>query len=181
MVNVGRVEDRMVSLKSISSSASVSKSLNRIMPFVGAMAFVEQLTEKDRQNLWSSSVPMETKVSQTINIIAGRTMGISVIPGVVSPPRTFKPHQFLTNKYVGFFVMGEILGLVGEALTGTGISKYTNMYRRITRTASIPGAVGAVFDDIKPRGKSNYSPTSTRATSSDYASKYEASFLEANR
>jgi len=183
-VNAGRREGKMVvSLKNIAKGTNISKTVTKLSPIIAMGAFIEQLTEKDRAGLWSQNIPMEKKLSETINIVAGRTLGISVIPGATSPPRTFKPHQFLTNKYIGFWIMGEIIGLIGESMTGfNGISKYTNMYRRITRTASIPGAIGAVFDDVVPRGGQSSNPAKTRSVPNDsYARQYEASFLEANR
>jgi len=136
-----------MSLKSIVQGTNLNKAISKASPFIGAFAFVEQLTEKDRGALFSSSAPMEQKAAMLVDIIVGRITGYSPFK-LVSVPRTFNPVNAVLNKYVGFWLSAEIANLVADAVFPAG-KKFTGPFLRVARIAVVPGAIGGLFDDPK--------------------------------
>ena len=136
-----------MSLKSIVQGTSINKAVSKASPFIGAFAFVEQLTEKDRGALFSSSAPMEQKAAMLVDIIVGRITGYSVF-NLVRVPRTFQPVNAVMNKYVGFWLSAEIANIVADAVFPAA-KRFTRPFLRVARIAVVPGAIGGLFDDPK--------------------------------
>ena len=141
-----------LSLQSVTKGTNVTKAISKLSWAIGPFAFIEQLTEKDRAN-WGG-MPLEDQALEAIAVIAGRVAGIAV-PGARNRyPKTFRPWQAVTNKYTGFWIAVEIVGTIIKSVAPfTG--KFINPVQKIARIAVVPGAVGAIFDDIVPKKNSN--------------------------
>lgn len=163
-----------MTLKSVVTGTSLNRTISKAKPFIGAFAFVEQLTEKDRGALLSSSAPMEQKAAMLVDIIAGRITGYSPF-GLVRVPRTFNPVNAIMNKYVGFWLSAEIAHIVADAVFPPA-KKFTSPFVRVARIAVVPGAVGGIFDDPKTRYSRSTERTNVR-TENQSAMYYHAETL----
>jgi len=151
-----------MTLKGVIGGANLSKTVKKLKPLIAAGAFVDQLTEKDRGSIISSSMPVERKLEVILNIMTQRIAGIRFSPNGPTVPRTFKPHQFIVNKYMGFWLTLEIFGeIIPSILPAAG--RFISPIRNIARIAVVPGSIGAVFDD--PKG---VVPTASRSASVRY-------------
>jgi len=93
------------------------KIVDKLSWAIAPFAFVEQLTEKERSvGILSTKRPIQENAARIIDIISGRVAGISLL-GLVKAPRTFKVQRFFLNKYMGFWLIGEIANIIiGEFL-----------------------------------------------------------------
>ena len=149
-----------MTLQSVVKGTNVNKAISKLQWAIGPAAFIEQLTEKDRGS-WTS-YSLDEQALEVIAEIAGRVAGIKVPGAKFNYPRTFKPWQGITNKYVAFWIGAEIVGTVLKAVAPF-TAKFVNPVQKIARIAVVPGAVGAIFDDQlqkadqgKGPGKQNY-------------------------
>lgn len=155
------------------------KSLgNRVFPFVKAVsapiAFIEQISAKDRQTLGSSfsTASTTTQVKILSNIVLGRLAGITpfhkLSDGTILPtaPQTINPAGVL-NKWtnagligIGYKVLG---GAINKQTASMGLGSVvpeTSKIGSIGKSVLIGGALGGFFDDApvdmsKPQQVSN--------------------------
>jgi len=137
-----------LSLQSVTKGTNINKAIGKLSWAIGPFAFVEQLTEKDRQG-WAN-MPLEDQALEVIAVIAGRVVGMKVPGARQTYPRTFRPWQGIANKYTGFWLVVEIVG-TGIKAVAPFTAKFINPIQKIARIAVVPGAIGAIFDDIVPK------------------------------
>jgi len=134
----------------LSGIPDLPKLVDKLSWAIAPFAFVEQLTGKERSvGILSANRPIEENAGRIIDIISGRIAGVSLL-GLVKAPRTFKLKNFLLNKYMGFWIIGEIAAIVASAVV-PALSRVVNPVVKITRIAVLPGSIGAVFDDPVPK------------------------------
>jgi len=130
----------------LSGVPDLGKLTDKLSWAIAPFAFVEQLTGKERQaGILNANRPIQENAARIIDIISGRIAGVSLL-GIVKAPRTFKLRNFILNKYMGFWIIGELAAIVASAII-PALSKIVNPVVKITRIAVIPGSIGAVFDD----------------------------------
>lgn len=142
------------------------KSLgNRVFPFVKAVsapiAFIEQISAKDRQTLGSSfsSASTTTQLKIMSNIVLGRLAGITpfhkLSDGTMLPtaPQTINPAGVI-NKWTNAGLIGIAYKVLGGAVNkqtasmGLGsVVPETAKIGSIGKSVLIGGALGGFFDD----------------------------------
>lgn len=155
----------------LSGVPDLPKLVDKLSWAIAPFAFVEQLTGKERAvGILSANRPIQENAARIIDIISGRIAGVSIL-GMVKAPRTFKIRNFILNKYMGFWIIGEIAAIVASAVI-PALGKVVNPIVKITRIAVLPGSIGAVFDDPAPKRSSGGSFESARSTgTTDLSSK----------
>lgn len=134
----------------LSGVPDLPKLVDKLSWAIAPFAFVEQLTGKERAvGILSPNRPIQENAARMIDIISGRIAGVSLL-GMVKAPRTWRPQNFILNKYMGFWIIGEIAAIVVNAIV-PALAKVVNPIVKITRIAVIPGSIGAVFDDPAPK------------------------------
>ena len=171
------------------------KSLgNRIFPVVKAVsapiAFIEQISAKDRQTLGSSfsTASTTTQVKILSNIVLGRLAGVTpfhkLSDGTILPtaPQTINPAGVL-NKWTNAGLMGIGYKVLGGAINkqtasmGLGsVVPETAKIGSIGKSVLIGGALGGFFDDA-PLDMSKPQQTSTpqsfpSLTNTNYSNNY---------
>lgn len=140
----------------LTSVPDMSKLVDKLSWAIAPFAFIEQLTEKERATgILSANRPIQENAARIIDIISGRVAGVSLL-GIVKAPRTFKIRRFILNKWMGFWLIGEIANIVIGAIVPAA-NKILGPVVKITRIAVIPGSVGAVFDDPAPKKTGSHS------------------------
>ena len=138
---------------------------NKIFPFVKAVsapiAFLEQITAKDRQTLGSSfsSASTTTQLKILSNITLGRLAGLTpfhkLSDGTILPtaPQTINPSGVL-NKWTNAGLIGIAYKVIGGAVNkqtasmGLGsVVPETAKVGSIGKSVLIGGALGGFFDD----------------------------------
>jgi len=130
----------------LSGVPDLGKLTDKLSWAIAPFAFVEQLTGKERAaGILNANRPIQENAARIIDIISGRIAGVSLL-GIVKAPRTFKMRNFILNKYMGFWILGELAQIIVSAAI-PALSRVVNPIVKITRIAVIPGSIGAVFDD----------------------------------
>jgi len=152
---------------------------NKLFPFVKAVsapiAFIEQISAKDRQTLGSSfsTASTTTQVKILANITLGRLAGITpfhkLSDGTILPtaPQTINPAGVL-NKWTNAGLIGIAYKVIGGSVNkmskdmGLGsVVPETAKVGSIAKSILIGGALGGFFDD--PVVKSSTVTTSTQS------------------
>jgi hypothetical protein len=164
---------------------------NRLFPFVKAVsapiAFLEQITAKDRQDLGNSfsQAGYTTQLKIMSNIVMGRLAGITpfhkLSDGTMLPtaPQTINPSGVI-NKWTNAGLIG-----IGYKLLGGGINKMskdmgmgsvipeTAKIGSIGKSVLIGGALGGFFDDAPAKAQTftrQSFPSTNRALTTTYNS-----------
>ena len=139
---------------------------NKLFPFVKAVsapiAFLEQITAKDRQTLGATFTQATTTTQLKIlaNITLGRLAGITpfhkLSDGTILPtaPQTINPAGVL-NKWTNAGLIGIAYKVLGGALNkfgkdmglGSSLVPETSKIGSIGKSVLIGGALGGFFDD----------------------------------
>ena len=137
---------------------------NRLFPIVKAgaapLAFIEQISAKDRQTLGStfSNAGTFSQLKMLTNIIFGRTAGLTpfqMIDGKKfnGAPQTFNPSGAF-NKWTTGGIIGILYGVVGKAINRTSsnagfgsVLPATSKIMSIAKSVFAGGILGGVFDD----------------------------------
>ncbi len=137
---------------------------NRIFPVVKAIsapiAFLEQISAKDRQTLGStfSNAGTFSQVKMLVNIVTGRTAGITLFKTIDGKtfngaPQTFNPSGAF-NKWTTGGLIGILYGVLGTAINRTSanaglgsILPATSKIKSIGKSIFAGGILGGVFDD----------------------------------
>ena len=137
---------------------------NRLFPIVKAgaapLAFIEQISAKDRQTLGStfSNAGTFSQLKMLANIIAGRTAGLTPFANIDGKkfngaPQTFNPSGAF-NKWTTGGVIGILYGVVGKAINKTSsnagfgsVLPATSKIMSISKSVFAGGILGGVFDD----------------------------------
>jgi len=137
---------------------------NRLFPIVKAgaapLAFIEQISAKDRQTLGStfSSAGTFSQLKMLANIIMGRTAGITPFGTIDGKkfngaPQTFNPSGAF-NKWTTGGLIGILYGVVGKAINRTSsnagfgsVLPATSKIMSIAKSVFAGGILGGVFDD----------------------------------
>ena len=149
---------------------------NKLFPFVKAatpiVAFLEQISSKDRQTLGStfSQASTGTQFKIMANIVLGRLAGITLFhklsDGTVLPtaPQTLNPAG-IVNKWTTAGLVGIGYGILGKAINnisrnmGLGsVVPAVSKIKSIGKGAFIGGGVGGFFDNPE-NGNSSTSHT----------------------
>ena len=131
------------------------------------VAFVDQISAKDRQTLGSqfSTAPTIEKLKMLSNIITGRLTGISLFNNGVAPPQTINPSGIL-NKWTnagGIMLLYKVLGSQINKVSGMSIAPATSKIGSIGKGLIVGGGIGGFFDDA---------PTNPNGTSKFYVTNY---------
>ena len=144
------------SLKNMFKGKSISSRLFPIVKTVSApIAFLEQITAKDRQDLGNqfSQAGYGTQFKILSNIVLGRLAGVSPFPKLYTAPQTINPAG-VVNKWTNAGLIG-----IGYKILGGGINKMsrdmgmgsivpeTSKIGSIGKSVLIGGALGGFFDD----------------------------------
>lgn len=168
-----------LSLQSIAKGTNVNKVISKLQWAIAPGAFIEQLTEKDRAS-WPSGMTLDQTALEAIAVIAGRVFGAKITGAKFIYPKTFRPIQAITNKYVAFWLGVEIAGEVAKAIAPF-VSKYISPIQKIARIAVIPGSIGAVFDDMVPRNAKSINNYGKNPATSRLGMQYTQMMREANK
>ena len=123
------------------------KIVDKLSWAIAPFAFVEQLTGKERSaGILSVNRPIQENAARIIDIISGRVAGVSLL-NLVKAPRTFKIRNFFLNKYMGFWIIGELANIIIGSIVPAA-QQILGPVVKVTRIAVLPGSIGAVFDDI---------------------------------
>lgn len=145
---------------------------NKLFPFVKAVsapiAFLEQITAKDRQTLGATftQATTTTQLKILVNITLGRLGGITLFhklsDGTILPtaPQTINPAGVI-NKWTNAGLIGIAYKVLGGAINkfgkdmglGSSLVPETSKVGSIAKSVFIGGALGGFFDD--PVTKSN--------------------------
>ena len=151
----------------------------RLYPFVKSVtapiAFLEQITAKDRQDLGNSfsQAGYGTQLKIMSNIVMGRLAGITpfhkLSDGTMLPtaPQTINPAGVL-NKWTNAALIGlgyKIIGSQINKTTGMSLIPETSKIGTIAKSAFIGGALGGFFDDA-PRKSQTFTRQSFPTTNS---------------
>ena len=158
---------------------------NRLYPFVktvsAPIAFLEQITAKDRQDLGQSfsTAGYSTQLKIMSNIVMGRLAGITpfhkLSDGTMLPtaPQTINPAGVM-NKWTNAGLIGlgyKIIGSQINKTTGMSLIPETSKIGSISKSVFIGGALGGFFDDA-PRKAQTFTrqsfPTTNRALTTTY-------------
>ena len=159
---------------------------NRLFPFVKSvsapLAFLEQITAKDRQDLGSSfsQAGYGTQLKLMSNIVLGRLAGVSPFPKLYTAPQTINPAGIL-NKWTNAGLIGIGYKLIGTAVNRTStkmgmgsIVPETAKIGSIGKSVLIGGALGGFFDDPVSKSTQTFTrqsfPTTNRALTTNYNS-----------
>ena len=136
---------------------------NRLYPFVktvsAPIAFLEQITAKDRQDLGQSfsTAGYSTQLKIMSNIVMGRLAGITpfhkLSDGTMLPtaPQTINPAG-VVNKWTNAGLIGlgyKVIGSQINKTTGMSLIPETSKIGSIGKSVLIGGALGGFFDDAK--------------------------------
>jgi len=153
----------------LSGVPDLGKLTEKLSWAIAPFAFVEQLTGKERAvGILSANRSIQENAARIIDIISGRIAGVSLL-GMVKAPRTFKLRNFILNKYMGFWIIGELAAIVVSAVI-PALGRVVNPIVKITRIAVIPGSIGAVFDDPVTKKSGGFS-SATNTGHTDLSSK----------
>ena len=134
---------------------------NRLYPFVktvsAPIAFLEQITAKDRQDLGQSfsTAGYSTQLKIMSNIVMGRLAGITpfhkLSDGTMLPtaPQTINPAG-VVNKWTNAGLIGLGYKVIGHQInkaTGMSLIPETVKIGSIGKSVLIGGALGGFFDD----------------------------------
>jgi hypothetical protein len=165
---------------------------NRLFPFVKSVsapvAFLEQITAKDRQDLGNSfsQAGYGTQMKIMSNIVLGRLAGITpfhkLSDGTMLPtaPQTINPAGIL-NKWtnagligIGYKVLGGAINNQAKSMGIKGsIVPETSKIGSIGKSVLIGGALGGFFDDAPAKTQTftrQSFPTTNRALTTTYNS-----------
>ena len=165
---------------------------NRLYPFVktvsAPIAFLEQITAKDRQDLGASFSQAGTTTQLKImsNVVLGRLAGITpfhkLSDGTMLPtaPQTINPSGVI-NKWTNAGLIGIGYKLLGGAINKTSrnmgmgsIVPETSKVGSIGKSVLIGGALGGFFDDPVSKSTQTFTrqsfPTTNRALTTTYNS-----------
>jgi hypothetical protein len=165
---------------------------NRLFPFVKSVsapvAFLEQITAKDRQDLGNSfsQAGYGTQMKIMSNIVLGRLAGITpfhkLSDGTMLPtaPQTINPAGIL-NKWtnagligIGYKVLGGAINNQAKSMGIKGsIVPETSKIGSIGKSVLIGGALGGFFDDAPAKAQTftrQSFPTTNRALTTTYNS-----------
>ena len=166
---------------------------NRLFPFVKSVsapiAFIEQISAKDRQVLGNSfsQAGYGTQLKIMSNIVMGRLAGITpfhkMSDGTMLPtaPQTINPSGVL-NKWTNAGLIGIAYKVLGGAINNQAksmgvkgsIIPETAKIGSIGKSVLIGGALGGFFDDPVSKSTQTFAkqsfPTTTRAMTTNYNS-----------
>ena len=165
---------------------------NRLFPFVktvsAPIAFLEQITAKDRQDLGASFSQAGTTTQLKImsNVVLGRLAGITpfhkLSDGTMLPtaPQTINPSGVI-NKWTNAGLIGIGYKLLGGAINKTSrnmgmgsIVPETSKVGSIGKSVLIGGALGGFFDDAPAKAQTftrqSFPTTTNRALTTTYNS-----------
>ena len=160
---------------------------NRLYPFVktvsAPIAFLEQITAKDRQDLGQSfsTAGYSTQLKIMSNIVMGRFAGITpfhkLSDGTMLPtaPQTINPAG-VVNKWTNAGLIGlgyKVIGSQINKTTGMSLIPETSKIGSIGKSVLIGGALGGFFDDAPAKAQTftrQSFPTTNRALTTTYNS-----------
>jgi len=144
------------SLKGLLKGKSISSRLFPIVKTASApIAFLEQITAKDRQDLGNqfSQAGYGTQFKILSNIVLGRLAGLSPFPKEYTAPQTINPSGVL-NKWtnagligIGYKVLGGGVNKLARDMGMGSIVPETSRIGSIGKSVLIGGALGGFFDD----------------------------------
>ena len=144
------------SLKNMFKGKSISSRLFPIVKTVSApIAFLEQITAKDRQDLGNSfsQAGYGTQLKLMSNIVLGRLAGITPFNKVGGKaPQTINPAGVL-NKWTNAGLIGlgyKIIGSQINKATGMSLIPETSRIGSIAKSAFVGGALGGFFSQPTP-------------------------------
>jgi len=162
-----------------SKSKSFKNIGNKLFPFVKAVsapiAFIEQISAKDRQDLGSSfsQAGTTTQLKIMTNVVLGRLAGITVFhklsDGTILPtaPQTINPSGVI-NKWtnagligIGYKVLGGSINKMSKDMGMGSIVPETAKVGSIAKSVLIGGALGGFFDDAPTKRIQNFTQTTT--------------------
>ena len=161
---------------------------NRLYPFVktvsAPIAFLEQITAKDRQDLGQSfsTAGYSTQLKIMSNIVMGRLAGITpfhkLSDGTMGPtaPQTINPAG-VVNKWTNAGLIGlgyKVIGSQINKTTGMSLIPETSKIGSIGKSVLIGGALGGFFDDAPAKAQTftrqSFPTTTNRALTTTYNS-----------
>tara|TARA_R110002110_G_scaffold372780_1_gene582793 strand:+ start:440 stop:1006 length:567 start_codon:yes stop_codon:yes gene_type:complete len=161
---------------------------NRLYPFVktvsAPIAFLEQITAKDRQDLGQSfsTAGYSTQLKIMSNIVMGRLAGITpfhkLSDGTMLPtaPQTINPAG-VVNKWTNAGLIGlgyKVIGSQINKTTGMSLIPETSKIGSIGKSVLIGGALGGFFDDAPAKAQTftrqSFPTTTNRALTTTYNS-----------
>jgi len=140
---------------------------NRLYPFVktvsAPIAFIEQISAKDRQDLGNSfsQAGYGTQLKIMSNIVMGRLAGITpfhkLSDGTMLPtaPQTINPAG-VVNKWTNAGLIGlgyKVIGSQINKTTGMSLIPETSKIGSIGKSVLIGGALGGFFDDAPAKAQ----------------------------
>jgi hypothetical protein len=165
-------------LKGLLKGGGISKRIFPVVKTLSApIAFLEQITAKDRQDLGQSftTAGYSTQLKIMSNIVLGRLAGITpfhkLSDGTMLPtaPQTINPAGVM-NKWTNAGLIGlgyQIIGKNINKAVGTPIIPETAKIGSISKSVFIGGALGGFFDDSPTKQTQTFArqsfPTTNRA------------------
>ena len=150
------------SLKGLFKGKSISSRVFPIVKTVSApIAFLEQITAKDRQDLGNqfSQAGYGTQLKLMSNIVLGRLAGISPFPKLYTAPQTINPAGVL-NKWtnagligIAYKVLGGGVNKISRDMGMGSIVPETSKIGSIGKSVLIGGALGGFFDDAPAKAQ----------------------------
>jgi len=138
---------------------------SKLFPFVKAVsapiAFLEQLTAKDRQINASAmaGASATTQAKMLLNFVTGRLAGFGLFKntGAVTPSQTINPSGVI-NKWtnagligIGYKVLGGSINKMSRDMGMGSVVPETSRVGSIAKSVLIGGALGGFFDDPPER------------------------------
>ena len=164
---------------------SISRILYPVVKSVTApLAFLEQISKKDRQDLGQSftTAGYPTQLKIMANIVLGRVAGITpfhkLSDGTMLPtaPQTIN-FSGVNNQWTQAGLVGIGYKLIGShinKMTGKSIIPETSKIGTISKSAFLGGALGGFFDDSPAKAQTfsrqSFPTTTNRALTTNYNS-----------